>query len=261
MDLGISGRTALVFGAGGGLGGAIATALAGEGVRVGLADINGDALAGIDGRLRGAGAQTVAVEWDLADTDGAADRLAAVEAALGPVDILVNNTGGPPPSSVAGQSADVWQSYFRSMVLAVIGVTDLVLPGMVERGWGRVITSTSSGVIAPIPNLGLSNTLRSALVGWSKTLAGEVGRSGVTSNIVLPGRIATDRIRFLDEKRSEREGLPYEEVVRQSTDSIPVGRYGEPREYGEVVAFLASGCASYLTGSVIRVDGGYINAV
>lgn len=261
MDLGISGRTALVFGAGGGLGGAIATALAGEGVRVGLADIDGNALSRIDERLRGTGAQTYPIEWDLADTGGAADRLAAVQSALGPVDILVNNTGGPPPSTVAGQSADVWQSYFRSMVLAVIGITDLVLPGMVERQWGRVITSTSSGVIAPIPNLGLSNTLRSALVGWSKTLAGEVGRSGVTSNIVLPGRIATDRIRFLDEKRSEREGLSLEEVVQQSTDSIPVGRYGEPREYGEVVAFLASGCASYLTGSVIRVDGGYISAV
>lgn len=261
MDLGIAGRTALVFGAGGGLGGAIATALAGEGVRVGLADINGAALSRIDARLRADGAQTLPIEWDLADTGGAADRLAQVESALGPVDILVNNTGGPPPSPVAGQSAEVWQSHFRSMVLAVIGVTDLVLPGMVERQWGRVITSASSGVIAPIPNLGLSNTLRSALVGWSKTLAGEVGRSGVTSNIVLPGRIATDRIRFLDEKRSEREGLSLEEVVQQSTDSIPLGRYGEPREYGEVVAFLASGCASYLTGSVIRVDGGYVSAV
>ncbi len=201
------------------------------------------------------------MQWDLADVAGAADRIAQVRSELGEVDILVNNTGGPPPSPVAGQPADTWESHFRSMVLAVIGVTDLVLPGMTQRGWGRVITSTSSGVIAPIPNLGLSNTLRSALVGWSKTLASEVGGAGVTSNIVLPGRIATDRIRFLDEKRAEREGLELEEVVRQSTSSIPLGRYGEPREYGDVVAFLASERASYLTGSVFRIDGGYINAV
>jgi 3-oxoacyl-[acyl-carrier protein] reductase len=261
MDLGIAGRTALVFGAGGGLGGAIATALAREGARVGLADINGDALARTEARLRETGAETHSIEWDLSDIDGAAARMAHVQSALGPVDILVNNTGGPPPSPVAGQPADAWQSHFNSMVLAVIGVTDLVLPAMTERGWGRVITSTSSGVIAPIPNLGLSNTLRSALVGWSKTLAAEVGRAGVTSNIVLPGRIATDRIRFLDEKRAEREGLAFEDVVQQSTDSIPLGRYGQPSEYGDVVAFLASERASYLTGSVFRIDGGYINAV
>ncbi|BBZ03338.1 3-oxoacyl-ACP reductase [Mycolicibacterium chitae] len=261
MDLGIAGRTALVFGAGGGLGGAIAAALAQEGVRVALADIDAAALSETEGRLRDRGAETYCVQWDLADVAGAADRIAQVRSELGEVDILVNNTGGPPPSPVAGQPADTWESHFRSMVLAVIGVTDLVLPGMTQRGWGRVITSTSSGVIAPIPNLGLSNTLRSALVGWSKTLASEVGGAGVTSNIVLPGRIATDRIRFLDEKRAEREGLELEEVVRQSTSSIPLGRYGEPREYGDVVAFLASERASYLTGSVFRIDGGYINAV
>ncbi|MBU8809372.1 SDR family oxidoreductase [Mycolicibacterium goodii] len=261
MDLGIAGRTALVFGAGGGLGGAIATALAGENVRVALADINGDALAAVEDRLRNAGAQTCSVRWDLDDVAGAPQRLAQIESALGPVDILVNNTGGPPPSPVAGQPGETWQAQFRAMVLSVIGVTDLVLPGMTERGWGRVITSTSSGVISPIPNLGLSNTLRSALVGWSKTLASEVGRFGVTSNIVLPGRIGTDRIRFLDEKRAEREGLTADEVMRQSVASIPLGRYGHPHEYGDVVAFLASERASYLTGSVFRVDGGYISSV
>src|SRR5699024_1785902 len=153
------------------------------------------------------------------------------EAALGPVDILVNNTGGPPPSPVSGQGHALWETQFRSMVLSVIAVTDLVLPGMIERGWGRVITSTSSGVISPILNVGLSNTLRSALVGWSKTLAAEVGAHGVTANIVLPGRIGTDRIRFLDEKKAEREGVSVDEVARQSTAAIPLGRYGEPHEY------------------------------
>lgn len=261
MDLGIAGRTALVFGAGGGLGGAIAKSLAGEGVRVALADIDHEAVVRLGKELQEGGASSHPIAWDLADVDGAAGRLAEVEAALGPVDILVNNTGGPPPSPVSGQDHGLWEAQFRSMVLSVIAVTDLVLPGMVERGWGRVITSTSSGVISPIPNLGLSNTLRSALVGWSKTLAAEVGARGVTANIVLPGRIGTDRIRFLDEKKAEREGVTVEEVARQSTAAIPLGRYGEPHEYGDVVAFLASARASYLTGSVFRVDGGYIAAV
>jgi 3-oxoacyl-[acyl-carrier protein] reductase len=147
------------------------------------------------------------------------------------------------------------------MVLSVIAITDRVLPGMRQRRWGRVITSTSSGVVAPIPNLGISNALRLSLVGWSKTLAREVARDGITANIILPGRIATDRIRFLDEAKAKREGRPVEEVAAESTSSIPVGRYGRPEEYGDVVAFLASERASYITGSVIRVDGGLIASI
>lgn len=261
MDLGIAGRTALVFGAGGGLGGAIATSLAREGARVALADIDEAAAGRTLDRVTAAGGEGRTVQWDLADLAATDTQVKTVEDALGPISILVNNTGGPPPSSVAGQDAAVWEAHFRSMVMSVIGITDRVLPGMVERGWGRVVTSTSSGVVAPIPNLGLSNALRSTLVGWSKTLAGEVGRHGVTSNIVLPGRIATDRIRFLDEKKAEREQRDIDDVIAESTGSIPLGRYGDPVEYGDVVAFLASDRASYLTGSVIRVDGGYISAI
>jgi 3-oxoacyl-[acyl-carrier protein] reductase len=132
---------------------------------------------------------------------------------------------------------------------------------MRARGWGRVITSTSSGVVSPIPNLGISNALRLSLVGWSKTLAREVGRDGVTANIVLPGRIATDRIGFLDLARAKREGVSLEQVAAESIATIPVGRYGKPEEYGDVVAFLASERAAYLTGSVIRVDGGMIASI
>jgi 3-oxoacyl-[acyl-carrier protein] reductase len=132
---------------------------------------------------------------------------------------------------------------------------------MRARHWGRVITSTSSGVVAPIPNLGISNALRLSLVGWSKTLAREVGKDGITANIILPGRIATDRIKFLDEAKAKREGRSVDEVSAESTSSIPLGRYGEPEEYGDVVTFLASERASYINGSVIRVDGGLIASI
>jgi 3-oxoacyl-[acyl-carrier protein] reductase len=132
---------------------------------------------------------------------------------------------------------------------------------MCERGWGRVVTSTSSGVVAPIANLGLSNSLRAALVGWSKTLAREVGAAGVTCNIVVPGRIGTARVHALDENKAAREGRSVDEIADASIASIPVGRYGDPAEYGAVVAFLASGPASYVTGSVVRVDGGLIPSI
>jgi 3-oxoacyl-[acyl-carrier protein] reductase len=143
----------------------------------------------------------------------------------------------------------------------VIAVTDRVLPQMRARRWGRVITSTSSGVVAPIPNLALSNALRLSLVGWSKTLAREVGPDGVTVNIVLPGRITTKRILFLDEAKAKREGREPAAVTAESTAAIPLGRYGDPREYADVVTFLASTRASYVTGSVTRIDGGLIPSV
>ncbi|MES2187398.1 MAG: SDR family oxidoreductase [Pseudomonadota bacterium] len=261
MDLGIRNKTALVLGAGGGLGGAIAAALAAEGVKLALADVSAEALATTQKTVEAAGAQAISLVWDLADLGAIDAHITRIEAELGPVDILVNNTGGPPPTTASGQSAELWEKHFQSMVLSVIQITDRVLPGMRQRKWGRIVTSTSSGVVAPIANLGISNALRMTLVGWSKTLAREVGQDGITSNIVLPGRIATGRIRFLDEQKAKRENRSVEAVSTESTASIPLGRYGEPEEYGKVVAFLASTAASYLTGSVIRVDGGLIASV
>ncbi|MEP9352266.1 SDR family oxidoreductase [Xanthobacter sp. KR7-65] len=261
MDLGLKGKTALVLGAGGGLGSAIAATLAREGAKVALGDIDEKALARVQDTIAGEGGTAFALKFDLSDLAGIAARVAEIEAALGPVDVLVNNTGGPPPTPASGQDPALWTKSFGEMVLSVIALTDAVLPGMRARKWGRIITSTSSGVVAPIPNLGISNALRLSLVGWSKTLAREVARDGVTANIVLPGRIATDRIKFLDAKKAEREGRTVEEVSAESTGSIPVGRYGDPQEYASVVAFLASAPASYLTGSVIRVDGGLIASI
>lgn len=261
MDLGIKGRTALVLGAGGGLGGAIARTLAREGAKVAVADLDAKAAEATAKAITDAGGQALAVAWDLADLGVIDANVKRVESSLGGIDILVNNTGGPPPTPASGQDPAVWSKHFQAMVLSVIAITDRVLPGMRGRKWGRIVTSTSSGVVAPIPNLAISNALRLTLVGWSKTLAREVGRDGITANIVLPGRIATPRIAFLDEQRAKRENRPVADVTAESTGSIPLGRYGDPQEYGDVVAFLASERAAYLTGSVIRVDGGLIASI
>ncbi|HEY0218330.1 MAG TPA: SDR family oxidoreductase [Afipia sp.] len=259
MDLGLKGKTALVLGGGGGLGSAIARQLAAEGANVAVGDIDPAAVEKTVASL--SGGKGLALPWDLADLSVIDSNIAKIEAAFGPVDILVNNTGGPPPTPASGQDPALWTKSFQSMVLSVIAITDRVLPGMRKKKWGRIVTSTSSGVISPIPNLGISNALRLSLVGWSKTLAREVGGDGITANIVLPGRIATDRIKFLDEAKAKREGRPVEQVSAESTASIPAGRYGNPEEYADVVAFLASTRASYLNGSTIRVDGGFITSI
>jgi 3-oxoacyl-[acyl-carrier protein] reductase len=261
MDLGIRNKTALVTGGGGGLGRAIAVALAREGVKVVLADINAAALDAAEGAVRATGSEALALEWDIGDLSVVDARIGAIEARFGAVDILVNNTGGPPPTPASGQPAELWEKHFRSMVLSVIAITDRVLPGMRAKQWGRVVTSASSGVVAPIPGLAISNALRMSLVGWSKTLAREVGRDGITANVIVPGRIGTDRIRFLDEARAKREARSVESVSAESTASIAAGRYGEPGEYADAVTFLASVNASYMTGSVVRVDGGLIASV
>jgi 3-oxoacyl-[acyl-carrier protein] reductase len=256
MDLGLDDKTALVLGAGSGLGRAMALALGREGARVAVGSLHAAKAEATAQAIRDAGGQAFALGWDLADVEATATRLQSVQAALGPVDVLVNNTGGPPPTTAQGSAPALWRQHFESMVLSIVAVTDAVLPGMQARGWGRIVTSTSSGIVAPIPNLALSNALRMSLLGWSKTLAREVAAQGITVNVVVPGRILTDRIQVLDEAKAQREGRQVEDVAAESAASIPMGRLGTPEEYADAVAFLASTRASYITGSVLRVDGG-----
>lgn len=262
MDYGLTGKRALVLASSRGLGLSVAEALAGEGANVLLSGRSKEKLAAgaaaINERNHGKAACTT---LDLADP-GAAKALfdGAVEK-LGGVDILVNNTGGPPPGSVIAPESGVWRSQFDAMVLRVFEITSLCLPAMREAGWGRVITLGSSGVVQPIPNLGMSNALRSALVGWSKTLSSEVAGDGITVNMVIPGRIHTERVDELDAAAAKRTGKSVADVATASRATIPAGRYGKVAEFAAVAAFLASEGASYVTGSVIRCDGGAIKSV
>jgi 3-oxoacyl-[acyl-carrier protein] reductase len=261
MDLALESKTALVLAGGGGLGRAIAHALAAEGAKIAVADVDEKAAKQSAVELKGHGAVALPLVWDLADLGSIAPNVAIIEAVLGPVQILINMTGGPPATPASGQAPELWRRQFNAMVLSVIALTDRILPGMKSRGWGRIITSTSSGIVAPIPNLGISNSLRLSLVGWSKTLAREVARDGITANIVMPGRIATNRTRALDEAKAKREGRSVESVAEESAAAIPIGRYGTPEEFANAVTFLASTRASYITGSIIRVDGGLVASI
>lgn len=257
MHLSLDRRRAVVTGASRGLGRSIALALAAEGVQVVAVARN---LGRLDQLAAEAAEGPGSIRARACDL-GAAAAIEGLADVLADADILVINTGGPAPGPVADTSDASWLRQFEAMFLSAVRLTRLALPGMRERRFGRIIVVVSSGVIAPIVNLGLSNAIRLAAVGWAKTLAGEVASEGITVNCLAPGRIATDRVAELDQVRAARENIGLEEVERQSRAAIPVGRYGDPAEFASVATFLASGLSSYITGSVIRVDGGMIRSL
>ncbi|WP_439530897.1 SDR family oxidoreductase [Pannonibacter sp.] len=253
MDLGLTGKRALVLGASRGLGRAIAEVLAREGAEVIAAARTSSAIDEWAAALPGAKVTALPLDLtNLAAIDAALDKLLAE----GGVDILVNNIGGPPPGPALTTDRALWIAQFEAMAANLFHLSGRLIPAMQTKKWGRVITIASSGVELPIPNLALSNGIRSAVVGWSKTLASEVARDGVTVNVVLPGRIHTTRIDELDAAAAKRSGKTVEETVKASAESIPMGRYGRPEEFADMVAFLASERAGYVTGSMIRIDGG-----
>ncbi|HEV7305410.1 SDR family oxidoreductase [Ensifer sp.] len=253
MDLGIAGKRALVLGGSKGLGRGIAEALTAEGVAVALTgrDLNAAAKAA---SAIGPAARGYALDLSKPDTlDGVLDQ---IEADFGSIDILVLNGGGPPPSDASAIDPDFWRAQFETMVLAGMRVTGRLLPGMRTRGFGRVIAVASTSIREPIAGLTASNALRSAVAGWLKTLAGEVAAEGVTVNLLLPGRLATDRTLSFDRMDAESEGVDIATVAARSQQEIPLGRYGTPAEFGAAAAFLASRPAGYITGVALPVDGG-----
>lgn len=262
MDLGLTGKRALVLASSRGLGLGIAEAIAAEGADVLITGRDGARLQAAAEAItaRGAGKASFVVS-DLSDKQAPALLQDAVQKQFGGLDILVNNTGGPPPGAMSEADLEVVHRQFEIMVLSVMDMTARVLPGMRAQGWGRVLTVASSGVIQPIPNLGLSNALRATLVGWSKSMANETAGDGVTFNMLLPGRIETDRLKELDAANAKRSGKNLDEVATAARSQIPVGRYGMVEEFAATAAFLVSAQASYINGSMIRCDGGAIKSV
>jgi 3-oxoacyl-[acyl-carrier protein] reductase len=250
MDLGIEGRTALVLGASRGIGRGIAASLAREGARVAIASRDREAL---ERTAAETGGEVEAFDADTADLEQLAVLPERVQAELGPIEILVTNTGGPPPGDCLGNELDEWQTAYTSLVLAPRILIEAVLPGMRERGWGRIVNVGSSSTRQPIPGLSLSNVHRAAAVGLFKTLAAEVASDGVTVNTVATGMFATERL-------ANRHGSlgAAQEAARET---VPAGRLGDPAEYGDLVAFLCSQRTAYLTGAVIPLDGGLVGAI
>lgn len=261
MDLGIAGKTALVLGGSKGLGRGIARALAAEGVAVGVLARGQEAIDQTVADINASKGRALGVAADLADWDTVERAFHTTREQLGPIDILVNNSGGPPPSPVLTVAPEMWEAQFRQMVLVLFRLTNLVIPEMRERKWGRIINVASESVIQPIAAIGISNTLRASVVGWAKTLAGEVARDGITVNTMLPGPFATDRVAQVSKAMAQRQNLSLDEVQKRIANQVPVGRIGDPAEFGAIGAFLASQHAGYITGSTIRIEGGTIKSV
>ena len=259
MDLGLTGKTAIVAAASQGLGKAVAAGLAREGANVVMFSRKQaaiDAAASEVGAAAGRGAQVAALA---ADVTRPQDLQRVVQMALdrfGGIDVVFNNAGGPKPGMFDTLGDEDWDAAVDLNLMSAIRLTRLCLPSMRARRWGRVIVSTSSSVKQPIPNLMLSNAVRSATTAWAKTLSDQVGADGITVNCLAPGRIDTERVRQIDADLADRQGRPIEDVEREGVARIPMGRYGRPEEFAAAAAFLASEQAGYITGVTLLVDGG-----
>jgi 3-oxoacyl-[acyl-carrier protein] reductase len=253
----LHGRIALVTGASSGLGFASARALARRGARLAIASRGGPKLDAARDRLGQEGVEVLAVAADVRDADALVRLVGETERRLGPVDVLVANGGGPPAKPALEITEEDWQLAIPLALLFVPRLCRLVVPGMRQRGWGRVVAINSISTRQPIPGLALSNALRPGVLGYLKTLSQEVAADGVTVNAVLPGYTRTERQDELAAAASARTGKPREEIVAGWIGSTPMGRMAEPDEIGEVAAFLCSPAASYVTGQAIAVDGGY----
>lgn len=257
----LSGKVALVTGASSGLGFAAAQALGRRGARVVIASRGGEKLDAARERLAAAGVEAFAVPADIRDADALSRLVEEAARQAGPVDVLVANGGGPTSKPALELTEEDWQLALPLALLFVPRLCRLVIPGMRERGWGRIVALNSISARQPIPNLALSNALRPAVLGYLKTLSQEVAADGVTVNAVLPGYTRTERQEELAAAASARTGKAKEEIVAGWIGNTPIGRMAEPEEIGEVVGFLCTPAASYLTGQAIAVEGGYVKGL
>ena len=256
MDLELRDKTAMVWGASKGLGLAIAECLAEEGASTVLVSRNRQRLDHAVSQITAKCGKAAAIAADIGNWQSIERALGSMRAMLGEPDILINNSGGPPPVDATHVDAALWQSQFEAMVLNQMRLTESVLPAMRTKKFGRIISVSSTSIVEPFAALAISNSLRAALAGWMKTLAGEVAKDGVTVNLLLPGSFATERVSDLDRLAAERQGVEVSEIAQANIRDIPAGRYGEPKEFGQLAAFIASPKAGYVTGTALRIDGG-----
>ena len=254
MDLELGGARALVGGGSGGLGGAVAEALAGEGARVALVARASDRLT-----KRAAALDALAVPADLSTADGPAGAVAATVDGLGGLDLVLVNSGGPPPGRFEDLTDADWQRAIDGTLWMAIRLIRAALPHLGQSERPAILVNLSSSAREPIPGLTTSNLIRPGLAGLIKSLVPEI--APIRINGLAPGRLATDRIAQIDNARAEQTGLPIEEVRRQAMERIPLARYGDPAELGRVAAFLLSPAASYVNGAIVPIDGGMIRAL
>lgn len=263
MDLGLHGRTAIVAAASQGLGRAVAAALAAEGAGVVLFSHNRDAAERAAAEIRtsaGSGARVLGLEADGTREEDLERVVNTTLEQFGRVDILYNNMPGPRTGRFEELSDEDWDRAYRLNLLSAVRLTRLCLPSMRQHRWGRIITGTSSSVKQPIATLMLSNSMRSAVTAWSKTLSDEVARDGITVNTLAPGRIETMRTEELDADAARRRGISVDEIRAERSAAIPMGRYGTPEEFAAAAAFLASEPARFITGVTLLVDGGQLRS-
>ena len=262
MDLGLRGKIALVAASSKGLGRAVAEELAAEGANLVMCARGKETLDQTADAIRQkTGVKVVAVPADVSDPKDAARVVKAAFDEFGRVDVLVNNSGGPPSGPFESFTPEMWDAASRLLLKSTVELTRAVLPGMKERRWGRILNITSIAAKQPIEGLMLSNSLRAAVIGFARTLANEVAPFGVTVNNLLPGYTRTDRVQELARAAAGRAAASSADPVSKWEKEIPMGRLGEPREFGALAAFLASERASYITGSSIAVDGGWIRSL
>jgi len=262
MDLGLEGRVAAVGGASSGLGKAIAWALAREGARVAICARDEERLEHAGVALhRASGQEIFAHPTDLATEDGPRDFVEATIKQFGRLDILVCNAGGPPATTSINTPPEAWAEALELNLLSTIRLAQAAIPHMRKNRWGRIICLTSVSVKSPIPGLILSNTARPGVVGYAKTIAEEFAAEGITVNVVCPGYMATDRVTELLEQRAAESRKSVTDITAQLVTAIPAGRMGDPKELGDLVAFLASERAAYITGATVQIDGGYVRGL